>query len=118
MPNVTEVPAFMPKQITACHLQAVYPVGGCLHIPTFMEEFKKLLQRGHGKGDGYKGQYITGTIVSICTSDNKTEETRKILKELGFKLLGIQEGAHSNIYNKYKAELWGLGFKLPTKEKE
>lgn len=95
-----------------CHLQAIW---GCARYDDgFRKDFDDLLHRKHGKGDGYKGQYITGTIVSVKHSERIIEE----LKKRGFKLLGTQPGAHPEHYDgAYDMELWGLGFTLPG-EKE
>lgn len=93
-----------------CHCQAISSVGGCFNFPAGAKAFDDLLKRNHGRGDGYKGQYFTGTLVSIY-EDKKTEA--ELIKR-GFKLLGIQAGAHGT----YRMMLYGLGFKLPNEKKE
>lgn len=117
MPYENEVP---PLQLSVtepvgCHLQAISSVGGCLSLPSAIAIFERLLKRGHNdKSSQWKGAYFTGTIVSIGDRNREVfDQTVKILTELGFKLLGVQEGAHQALNGSYKMYLYGLGFTLP-----
>ena len=106
-------PLFQVKQLHGCHIQTIKNVGGLLSLGEHLATFKALLQQGHHQGDGYKGIYITGTVVSIADhSGYDYPGTTKILKELGFIELGVQQGAHGD----YKMHLWGHGFTLPKGE--
>lgn len=103
------------QQVSGCHLQAISGVDGAFSMPSSAKTFDELCKQGHGKGDGYRGQYITGTIVSVTVGHpcSNAEETLAGLKKRGFKLLGIQDGAHGS----YKMHLYGLGFTLPKEKK-
>ena len=88
-----------------CHLQAIAGVGGCFGYGAGAA-FDALLKQHHGAGkpSTFHGEYFTATIVSIRIPD---ETTVKELENRGFKLLGIQDGAHGN----YEMALYGKGFK-------
>ena len=98
--------AFTQEEHMGCHLQAIGGVGPTLTMASGRAQLEKLLERNHGMGNGYKGQYFTASIVSI-RAENAAD--RAVLEELGFKLLGIQQGAHGT----YKMALYGKGFELP-----
>src|SRR5271157_1751085 len=99
-------PLITTHEPCGCHLQVIKQVGGCFGWPSGADSFDKLLVQNHGQGDGYKGQYFTGTIVSFRDEDAKTVTE---LKKRGFIHLGTQDGAHGS----YKMLLYGKGFTLP-----
>jgi hypothetical protein len=107
-------PAITTNEPFGCHLQSINGVGGSLTTPAMKAAFDALLKQNHGQGNGYKGQYFTGTIVSFATNCPSFKATVEALKERGFKHLGTQKGAHGT----YKMVLYGLGFELPSEEKK
>lgn len=107
-------PLITTHEPCGCHLQAISSVNGCFSIASSAASFDKLLEPNHNQGDGYKGAYFTGTIVSIADygGDSLYTSTSKELEKRGFQLLGTQPGAHGT----YKMRLWGKGFTLPGKK--
>lgn len=116
MPNEKYVTGIRPLITTqepmGCHLQAIGGVDGCFSFKSGADQFDRLLERNHGQGDGFRGEYFTGTIVSISDDSPQFAATVKELKSRGFKLLGTQSGAHGS----YKMCLYGKGFTLPAKK--
>src|ERR1700758_3996600 len=101
------------KEPIGCHLQAIGSVGGCFEWGNGAAEFDKYLKRNHGLGNGYRGAYFTGTIVSISDSPYY-DRTREELKKRGFIHLATQPGAHGA----YKMQLWSLGLEPVAQPKE
>lgn len=92
-----------------CHLQAINNVSNLIFNRKAIKEFDALQKPFHGLGEDFKGEWFTGSILSIGDNLPHFKAAKHFLEERGFQVLGTQHGAHGD----YKMYLFGKGFTLP-----